>query len=617
MKRSNSKSKALSAFKKLGAVALITATLAMCFTACKQTSGGNSGTGGGGGKPTPTPTPKPKHAITFSVDGANGKLKAKADGIDETETSPINVEEGKTVTFTATANDSYRVKGWTLDGKPIAEAGIKTEYKHTITKPAVIKVSFEAIPPAKHAVSFSVVDGKGGTLKAKSEGIEETEASPITIEEGKSVTFMAKANAGYSVKGWTLDGKPIAEAGTKTEYTHIVTKPCAITVSFEEIPKHKITFKVLGSNGWFKAMVGEVEITSGREIEEGKVITFTATPDATYRVKEWKVDNATIEGNKTNTYTHTVTKPCAITVSFEKIPKHKITFDVEGENWKGGTIKAKVDEVEIYSGNELEEGKEITFTAKPYAGYKLKEWKLDGKAIVEAGTKAEYTHTVTKPCKITVSFKLLPPGEAILTLDPNKRYITVTAWTADGSAITVEGCNETTLASGYKTTLYANGTTIILKGYIMELDCSGSYYYRQSLTALNVQGCASLQKLNCSFNKLTSLNVQGLTNLQELNCHYNQLTALNVQGLTALKYLWCCSNQLNAQAMTELLKGLPTRTADDITQALLYTEKTGEPEGNCKDFTQPEDLKKAFEDAKSRNWKLQKLNASGCNFVDI
>ena len=602
MKKSNSKLKAQNTF--LGVAFMLLFALA----GCKQTGGGG-GNSGGGGKPTPTP----KHAITFSVDGtpANGKLKAKADGSEaETDKSPINVEEGKTVTFTAKADDGYRVKGWTLDGNAVN--GTNTEYKLKVSKAATVKVSFEKIPPTKHAITFGVDSTTpNGTLKAKADGIPETEASPITIEQGKVITFTATANTGYRVKGWTLDNSPITEAGTKTEYTHTVTKPCAITVSFEEIPKHKITFKVLGSNGWFKAMVGEVEITSGREIEEGKVITFTATPDATYRVKEWKVDNATIEGNKTNTYTHTVTKPCAITVSFEKIPKHKITFDVEGENWKGGTIKAKVDEVEIYSGNELEEGKEVTFTTEPYAGYKLKEWKLDGKAIAEAGTKAEYTHTVTKPCKITVSFKLLPPGEAILTLDPNKRYITVTAWTADGSAITVEGCTVTTLASGYKTTLYANGTTIILKGYIMELDCSGSYYYRQSLTALNVQGCASLQKLNCSFNKLTSLNVQGLTNLKELNCHYNQLTALNVQGLTALKYLWCCSNQLNAQAMTELLKGLPTRTADDITQALLYTEKTGEPEGNCKDFTQPEDLKKAFNEAKSRNWKLKKLNASG------
>ena len=108
--------KALGAFKKLGAVALIAAT--MFFVACNQTGG----TGGGGG------TTKPKHAITFSVDSTtpNGKLTAKADGIDETSTSPINVEEGKTVTFTAKANDGYRVKGWTLDGKPVAEAGTNT-----------------------------------------------------------------------------------------------------------------------------------------------------------------------------------------------------------------------------------------------------------------------------------------------------------------------------------------------------------------------------------------------------------------------------------------------------------------------------------------------------------
>ena len=120
--------KAQSAFKNLGAVALMVATLAMFFVACNQT-------GGGGGKSTP------KHAITFSVDstspnGTGGTIKAKADGITETETSPIKVEEGKTVTFTAKANDGYELKGWTLDGKPVAEAGTKAEYKLTVTKPA-------------------------------------------------------------------------------------------------------------------------------------------------------------------------------------------------------------------------------------------------------------------------------------------------------------------------------------------------------------------------------------------------------------------------------------------------------------------------------------------------
>ena len=64
--------KAQSVFKKLGVVALITATtltLAMFFTACNQT-GNTGGSGSGGGKPTPTPTDK-----TYTVDGVSFMMK--------------------------------------------------------------------------------------------------------------------------------------------------------------------------------------------------------------------------------------------------------------------------------------------------------------------------------------------------------------------------------------------------------------------------------------------------------------------------------------------------------------------------------------------------------------
>ena len=181
-------------------------------------------------------------------------------------------------------------------------------------------------------------------------------------------------------------------------------------------------------------------------------------------------------------------------------------------------------------------------------------------------------------------------GGASLILSPDNLTIKVKAKTADGSAITVEGCNETTLASGTRTTLLAKGTKVILKGKITELDCEG--------------------------NKLTALNVQGCTALQELFCYENQLTELNVQGCTALKYLRCYGNKLNAQAMTALLNALPDRKSGNNAEATLYTEETGVTEENCTDFTQSEDLQKAFDGAKSRNWKLKKYSASG-DKVDI
>ena len=266
---------------------------------------------------------------------------------------------------------------------------------------------------------------------------------------------------------------------------------------------------------------------------------------------------------------------------------------------------------------------------------------------------------ITANTTVSMSFEPNPvEGGAVLILSPDKLSIWVAANTEDGSDITVEGCTETRLASDTKTTLHARGTTVILKGNITELDVSGTYANKQTLTALNVQGLTSLQKLYCYHNQLTELNVQGLTSLIRLECYYNQLTELNVQGLTSLKVLECYSNQLtelnvqgltalqklycsynqltelnvqgraslkeldcyrnklNAQAMTELLNALPARTAGDDAEATLYTEKTGEVEGNCKDYTQPAELKAAFEDAKSRKWQLMKVDASG-NWEDI
>lgn len=85
--------------------------------------------------------------VTFSA-GEHGTLKAKADGIAETETSPItNIEQGKTVTFRATPDSGYRVKGWTCDGEAVN--GTTDSYSFTVTKGVEVKVSFESnsVPP--------------------------------------------------------------------------------------------------------------------------------------------------------------------------------------------------------------------------------------------------------------------------------------------------------------------------------------------------------------------------------------------------------------------------------------------------------------------------------------
>ena len=112
-------------------------------------------------------------------------------------------------------------------------------------------------------------------------------------------------------------------------------------------------------------------------------------------------------------------------------PKHTITFSVDGT---GGTLKATAGGSAINSGNEVEEGKTVTFVATPAAGYKVKEWKLDGNAV--NGTNQSYALAVTAAINVTVSFE---PKKALLTLAAGKNTVKVKAKTADGSAIKVEG----------------------------------------------------------------------------------------------------------------------------------------------------------------------------------
>ena len=173
------------------------------------------------------------------------------------------------------------------------------------------------------------------------------------------------------------------------------------------------------------------------------------------------------------------------------------------------------------------------------------------------------------------------------------------------STLDVQGCTalqELNCNFNQLTTLNVQGLTAL-----KELDCQTN-----QLKTLNVQGLTKLQKLNCGGNQLTALDVQGLTALQNLDCPVNQLSTLDVQGCTALKKLECYANKLDYNVFTKLFNDLPKWEESDGAEAILYSKETGVAEGNCTDFTQPESLKKAFEDAKNvKHWKMQKTDHIG------
>ena len=402
--------------KKRGA-ALITAavlTLALLFTGCKQSTGSSGGGNSGGG----TPTPKPKHAITFSVDSTtpNGTLKAKADGVPETEASPITVEEGKTVTFTAKAHGGYRVKGWTLDGNAVN--GTNSSYSFPVTKAAEVKVSFESnsTPLPQYAVNFSV-EGGHGTLKAKADGVTETEVSPINVEKGKTVTFTAFPAAGYEVKEWQIFGTgAVFEAGTGTPANNTAQvnlkeglTDLVVKVSFQVqtlTPKHKVTMSA-GANGSISA---EPALPAGGMVNENTTIVFTASPDsASYTVDAWTITGGQLlAGGHAGSSTAMVkiTEPVTVAVSFKLKPPttYTVSFGVAGTPPNGSiSAKYKADGAAFTSGTAVGENTALVFTASPVTGYKVEKWTVNGTAV-SGNTSNTYEHTVTEAADIRVSF---------------------------------------------------------------------------------------------------------------------------------------------------------------------------------------------------------------------
>ena len=217
----------------------------------------------------------------------------------------------------------------------------------------------------------------------------------------------------------------------------------------------------------------------------------------------------------------------------------------------------------------------------------------------------------------------------MLIVNPDKKDIDLIVETTDGTDVTVEGCDLANLNDGWSgtksltcsenklTSLNVQGlpdleTLVCSKNQLTSLDLHGLTKLsmldctENKLSSLNLQGAAALTMVSCQNNELTTLDVQGLTSVTTLYCGYNKLENLDIAGLAALENLSCESNQLG-QNVKKLLAALPDRSGTSGGTLTLYTEKTGDIEGNDK----PSSAELTAITAK--NWTVMKIDADGSN----
>ena len=335
---------------------------------------------------------KKEFAVNFSA-GEGGSIAAFI-GSNEIKNADL-IEYGSTLTFTATPDVGYLVESWIVNG--VTETSSELTKTVTVTTATTVSVTFKKIPVVEEKFAVSYSAGANGTLTA-------TVTSGAEVEKGTSVTFTATPNTGYQVDTWSVNGTAQAEKGNT--FTLTITAKMDVKVTFKPIPevieKFAVTYSA-GANGTLTATV-----TSGAEVEKGTSVTFTATPDTGYKLKEWTV-NGVAQASKEPTLTLTIEAKTDVKVAFEKIEEEPIVvekFAVTYSAGANGTLTATVT-----SGTEVEKGTSVTFTATPDTGYKLKEWTVNG--IAQASKEATLTLTIEAKTDVKVAFEQEESVEAL------------------------------------------------------------------------------------------------------------------------------------------------------------------------------------------------------------
>ena len=148
-----------------------------------------------------------------------------------------------------------------------------------------------------YTVTFSVVGGTGGTLKAKPEyGSESTTntTGTVSVEHGKTVAFTAEPYAGYEVDSWSSNVGNISSDKTKATLSNVTGNGITVTVRFKK-KTYTVRFSVANGKGKLQGSYdsqnpttqngsGEATLTN---VPHGTSVTFTAKPDDGWELDSW------------------------------------------------------------------------------------------------------------------------------------------------------------------------------------------------------------------------------------------------------------------------------------------------------------------------------------------
>ena len=296
------------------------------------------------------------------------------------------------ITFTALPEKGYEVDKWSITTDfALIEGGTEGSLtaKVKITTNTTVTVSFKKI---SYKVMF---DAKGG--------LPVPPAQHVLYKEKASVPTVP-AKEGYDLEGWfNKDGDVLWDFTVNK-----VTKDTKLYAKWKT-KKYAVNFNVDGGNGDITGMLNGSSFTTGKEVEHGNIVEFSAKPKEGYKVDKWSIttDSALIEGGTEGSLTAKVkiTTNTTVNVTFKALSPGEFSVGMTAD--EHGTISADPDII----GGKAAKDSVITFTALPEEGYEVDKWSIAPDfALIEGGVGRSKTAKVkiTTNTTVTVSFKRQP-----------------------------------------------------------------------------------------------------------------------------------------------------------------------------------------------------------------
>ena len=242
----------------------------------------------------------PKHAITFA-NPANGTLEVK-NGIASI-TSGDQIEEGTTLTVSATADQGYRVDSIKAGDVKVTNGGT-----FTVTKATVVTAFVSQIP----SFVITINQPANGTLEVKEGSNVIATGSPVA--EGTVLTVSATANTGYKLDSIKVGNAKVVNGGTFT-----VTEAVTVEAFISQIPpvtKFKVSYNPSMQGGQIRVINGIKRVANGDSVAQGTVLNISVTTNPGYTVKSLKVNGASVS---TSGYSHTVNADVLIEAEFSSM----------------------------------------------------------------------------------------------------------------------------------------------------------------------------------------------------------------------------------------------------------------------------------------------------------